>query len=94
MVAEERSRRKGLASEAVRIMIHFAVKELNCSKFVAKIGDTNHASLSLFKRLGFHEVSYSKVFKEVHKELYVTNELLESLDSKLPELEYKEYESL
>ena len=65
MIAEARSRRKGLARAALDIMIHYAITELECSKFVAKIGDSNQASLALFAKLGFKQVNYSKVFQEV-----------------------------
>ena len=94
MIAEKRSRRKGLARQALQMMMQYAIRELKCTKFVAKIGDTNQASLSLFENLGFHQVKHSKVFQEVHKELLVTKELETSLASSLQEEpEYLRYET-
>lgn len=33
-------------------------------KFVARIGDANAASIALFKKLGYEQVSHSAVFSE------------------------------
>ncbi|QDZ17737.1 N-acetyltransferase [Chloropicon primus] len=88
MIAEDKSRRKGLALEAVRMMIRYAATELKCTKFVAKIGESNLASLSLFNKLGFREVKRVEVFNEVHKELKVTPELLDGLQS----VKYQQYD--
>lgn len=41
MIAEAKSRRKGLATEAVMIMMYYARMTLGVSTFVAKIVDTN-----------------------------------------------------
>ena len=65
MIAEERSRGRGLASQALRSMIYYAATRLKCTKFVAKIGEANKASLGLFHKLGFKQVNYSEIFKEV-----------------------------
>ncbi|VVB05499.1 unnamed protein product [Arabis nemorensis] len=84
MIAEPRSRGKGLGKESVLMMMAYAVKNLEIHKFTAKIGDSNTASLSLFRKLGFEESSYSSIFKEVTLEYMVTNlrraELLKLLD--------------
>ncbi|KAG7640537.1 GNAT domain [Arabidopsis suecica] len=84
MIAEPRSRGKGLGKESVLIMMAYGVKNLEIHKFTAKIGESNTASLSLFRKLGFEESSYSGIFKEVTLEFTVTNlrreELLKLLD--------------
>ena len=55
MIAEPRSRRRGLAQEALRLMMAYAAESLGCRRFVAKIGQANVASLGLFRKLGFRE---------------------------------------
>ncbi|XP_006298487.2 N-acetyltransferase 9-like protein [Capsella rubella] len=84
MIAEPRSRGKGLGKESVLIMMAYGVKNLEIHKFTVKIGDSNTASLSLFRKLGFEESSYSSIFKEVTLEYTVTDlrraELLKLLD--------------
>nr|KYP43029.1 N-acetyltransferase 9-like protein [Cajanus cajan] len=65
MIAEPKSRRKGLAKESVLMMMTFAIKKLGITSFQVKIGDSNGASLDLFQKLGFVETSYSSIFKEV-----------------------------
>ncbi|XP_078430052.1 acyl-CoA N-acyltransferases (NAT) superfamily protein [Wolffia australiana] len=71
MIAEPESRGKGLGKEAVKMMMAFAVRSCGIRKFRAKIGDSNSGSLSLFQKLGFKDVSYSKVFKEVTLEMEI-----------------------
>ncbi|CAH8261936.1 unnamed protein product [Arabidopsis lyrata] len=84
MIAEPRSRGKGLGKESVLMMMAYGVKNLEIHKFTAKIGESNTASLSLFRKLGFEDSSYSGIFKEVTLEYMVTNlrraELLKLLD--------------
>ncbi|XP_010412402.1 PREDICTED: N-acetyltransferase 9-like protein [Camelina sativa] len=84
MIAEARSRGKGLGKESVLMMMAYGVKNLEIHKFTAKIGDSNTASLCLFRKLGFEESSYSSIFKEVTLEYTVTDlrraELLKLLD--------------
>lgn len=66
MVAEPASRRRGIAAEALQLFMAYGATRLGVSKFVAKIGESNAASLALFQRkLGFVEVGRSAVFKEV-----------------------------
>ncbi|CAL9222489.1 unnamed protein product [Arabidopsis halleri] len=84
MIAETRSRGKGLGKESVLMMMAYGVMNLEIHKFTAKIGESNTASLSLFRKLGFEDSSYSGIFKEVTLEYMVTNlrraELLKLLD--------------
>ncbi|KAL8473938.1 hypothetical protein ACS0TY_030697 [Phlomoides rotata] len=79
MVAEPKSRGKGLAKESVLLMMAFAVKNFGIHIFRAKINETNEASISLFKKLGFKETSCSEIFKEITLELPVTESKSEEL---------------
>uniref|UniRef100_M1BV20 N-acetyltransferase n=1 Tax=Solanum tuberosum TaxID=4113 RepID=M1BV20_SOLTU len=65
MIAEPKSRGKGLGKESVLVMMTFAVDNFKIHTFRVKIGELNQASLSLFQKLGFNETSYSKIFNEV-----------------------------
>ncbi|XP_061371072.1 GCN5-related N-acetyltransferase 9 [Gastrolobium bilobum] len=72
MIAEPMSRGKGLGKESVLMMIAFAIEKLRINIFRVKIGESNGASLNLFKKLGFVQTSYSNIFKEVTLELQIT----------------------
>lgn len=50
MIADPHYRRRGLASEALKLMIHYGTNHLKMTRFFAKIGETNLASIALFKR--------------------------------------------
>lgn len=66
MVAEKRSRRKGIAEEAVRLVMTYGAQYLGRRVFCAKIGMDNTASLNLFQnKLGFIETCRSDIFKEI-----------------------------
>jgi RimJ/RimL family protein N-acetyltransferase len=84
MIAEAESRRGGLATEALRLFMAYAVRHLGIGRFVAKIGSKNAASLALFsgnggdgndnnqkKGLGFVEFRRVAAFDEVHLALDV-----------------------
>ncbi|KAL8223750.1 hypothetical protein R6Q57_019225 [Mikania cordata] len=74
MIAEPKSRGKGIGMESVLMMLVFAIENHKINTFRAKIGDSNEASLRMFNKLGFKEVSHSEIFKEVTLELPVTIE--------------------
>ncbi|KAI3815115.1 hypothetical protein L1987_14771 [Smallanthus sonchifolius] len=74
MIAEPKCRGKGLGMESVLMMLVFAIENNKINTFRAKIGDSNEASLNMFHKLGFKEVSHSEIFKEVTLELPVTAE--------------------
>lgn len=69
MIAESNSRGKGLGEESVLMMMAFAADKYGIQTFRAKIGESNKASLKLFHKLGFDDVSHSEAFKEVTLEL-------------------------
>eukprot|EP00879_Flechtneria_rotunda_P017786 GHRR01018645.1.p1 GENE.GHRR01018645.1~~GHRR01018645.1.p1 ORF type:complete len:207 (+),score=60.39 GHRR01018645.1:92-712(+) len=79
MLAEPSSRRKGIASEALTLFMAYGVKTLGVTKFRAKIGESNGASLALFSKLGYQAVSRSTVFKEVTLELDIQDAVKEQL---------------
>ncbi|KAJ0112740.1 hypothetical protein Patl1_01873 [Pistacia atlantica] len=79
MIAELKSRGKGLAKESVLMMMSHAVENYGINIFRAKIGKSNGPSLSLFRKLGFEDISYSEIFKEMTLELPVTKPKLEEL---------------
>ncbi|MCO5581356.1 hypothetical protein L7F22_035238 [Adiantum nelumboides] len=81
MIAESARRGKGLGREAVQLMMAYAIEHLNISKFRAKIGDVNSASLHLFRSLGYEDVSHSAVFNQVTLEILVDEQLCMSLKS-------------
>ncbi|KAF0974783.1 hypothetical protein FDP41_006257 [Naegleria fowleri] len=65
MIAEESARRKGIATEAVQLMMEFGHSQLQLQIFEAKILETNLASIHLFEnRLKFKKVKYQQVFQE------------------------------
>ncbi|WVZ55817.1 hypothetical protein U9M48_006428 [Paspalum notatum var. saurae] len=65
MIADHKSRGKGIGQEALLLMMAFAVEKYGIHTFRAKISESNTASLNLFRKLGFKDASYSAVFKEV-----------------------------
>lgn len=71
MVAERKSRRKGLAVQAVQLMISHAVQCFKVPRFVVKIAEENEPSLRMFRdKLGFAQYSYNEDFGE-HELEYV-----------------------
>eukprot|EP00939_MAST-03C_sp_MAST-3C-sp1_P004336 g4336.t1 len=53
MVADRRCRRRGYAREAVHLALWFGIVVLGIRRFVAKIMDSNKASLRFFESIGF-----------------------------------------
>ncbi|EOX93426.1 Acyl-CoA N-acyltransferases superfamily protein isoform 3 [Theobroma cacao] len=51
MIAEPKSRGKGLGKESVLMMMAYAVQNFGIHVFRAKIGESNGSSLSLFRKL-------------------------------------------
>mmetsp|Transcript_70100 Transcript_70100/g.182538 ORF Transcript_70100/g.182538 Transcript_70100/m.182538 type:complete len:223 (+) Transcript_70100:103-771(+) len=69
MVADKASRRRGVAREALTLMMDYCHRELSTTTFVAKIKDHNAASIALFASLGLSFVKDVPVFGEVVYEL-------------------------
>ncbi|KAA0162337.1 hypothetical protein FNF31_00666 [Cafeteria roenbergensis] len=74
MTAEPALRRSGVATEAVALMLRFGAERLGVRRFVAKISQSNTASLRLFtERLGFEVYREVEAFEETHLRLQVTD---------------------
>ncbi|CAM9090665.1 unnamed protein product [Ectocarpus sp. 6 AP-2014] len=71
MIAEEGLRRRGLAKEAVLMLMRYALDNLGTTTFYCKIGDANVASRALFEKLGFRRHAYVEAFKETELRLQV-----------------------
>ncbi|KAJ2455215.1 N-acetyltransferase 9 [Coemansia sp. RSA 2336] len=66
MIAEPQYTGKGIATEALHLMMHYAVNDVGVTNFVVRIKETNNASIHLFQtKLGFAETERAPVFKEV-----------------------------
>jgi diamine N-acetyltransferase len=46
-------RRKGIASQALRLLMNYAHNELGIYQLYANVSETNEASIALFRKLGF-----------------------------------------
>ncbi|NXX97952.1 NAT9 acetyltransferase, partial [Centropus bengalensis] len=65
MIAEPGYRGRGFGKEATLMMMSYGVAKLGITKFEAKIGQENEASICMFKKLRFKEVAVNSVFQEV-----------------------------
>ena len=75
MIAEPSFRRKGLAREAVALLMCYAMETLPHRRFVAKILEDNAASRALFEgALGFHVFKEVKVFNEIHSDRHFADD--------------------
>ncbi|KAL4447998.1 hypothetical protein ABPG75_005217 [Micractinium tetrahymenae] len=93
MVAEPRSRRKGVAEEALTLFMAYASSRLGVTKFRAKIGEANTPSIQLMSKLGFAHVSRSEIFKEVTLELPMEGAAAERLATVAAGLQCSEYDT-
>eukprot|EP01065_Artemidia_motanka_P052583 TRINITY_DN9541_c1_g1_i1.p1 TRINITY_DN9541_c1_g1~~TRINITY_DN9541_c1_g1_i1.p1 ORF type:complete len:207 (+),score=87.44 TRINITY_DN9541_c1_g1_i1:119-739(+) len=70
MIAEPDFRRRGLAAEAVQLLMRYGSERVGVREFVAKILRSNEASLLLFEdKLGFSLFREVEVFEEKHYRL-------------------------
>ncbi|EGC39685.1 hypothetical protein DICPUDRAFT_26513, partial [Dictyostelium purpureum] len=92
MIAENSSRRKGLAKEALNIIMQYAIEKLSSKKYIVKIGEENQASIQMFKSMGFVQVGEVNVFKEVNLVLEFTDNVLLNLKQLNENLIYKQWE--
>lgn len=53
IVFEDGERRKGIASESIKIISDYALKELGIYQLYANIAESNTSSINLFSKLGF-----------------------------------------
>jgi RimJ/RimL family protein N-acetyltransferase len=94
MVAEAGSRRRGLAEEALQLLMAYAASALGIRLFTAKVGMGNAPSLALFAKLGYAEVRRVEVFKEVHLQLAAEGAVLGRLLAAGAALRCRAYKSL
>ena len=98
MIANIDARRKGMAKEALEIIMQYASIKLDICYFVAKIGANNKPSIKLFeKALGFSRISFCDTFLEYTLELKYSssqNTLRLLSDSDQNENESAPYESI
>lgn len=71
MVAAPSARRRGIASEALRLMMSYARQHFDVDAFVAKIVEDNAPSIALFEKMGFVMVKHVPAFGEIHYELAI-----------------------
>uniref|UniRef100_A0AAV1U8Q7 N-acetyltransferase domain-containing protein n=1 Tax=Peronospora matthiolae TaxID=2874970 RepID=A0AAV1U8Q7_9STRA len=83
MIAEEKYRRKGLAEEAVQLLMAYATATLSVSRFFCKIIETNTASLHLFDKLGYVKYNHVAAFKQVEMELVTRDKHAKLVDAVL-----------
>lgn len=81
MIAEKSARGQGLGWEAMCLLLLYGVDKLNLKRYEAKIKTENHASIAMFAKLGFAEVSRSLVFGEITFSRDVTDEWMQFLSS-------------
>ncbi|KAK5575140.1 hypothetical protein RB653_010396 [Dictyostelium firmibasis] len=65
MIAEPTSRRKGLAREAISILMGYGVEKLSTKKYIVKIGESNQPSIQMFNSMNFKQIGDVNVFKEI-----------------------------
>ena len=71
MVAGRPHRRRGIATEALRLLLWYGATHCGVTRFFAKIGEANAASLALFEeKLGFRRINYAACFREHELELF------------------------
>ncbi|GMI18561.1 hypothetical protein TrLO_g8942 [Triparma laevis f. longispina] len=88
MLAEQDSRKKGIATLACKILINEAFN-LGVHRVFVKIKDGNVGSKMLFEKLGFKLVKYVECFKETEMEVLESQVITEDIE----EVEYVEEET-
>ncbi|XP_040433719.1 N-acetyltransferase 9 isoform X2 [Cygnus olor] len=84
-------RGRGFGKEATLMMMSYGVTDLGITKFEAKIGQENEASICMFKKLHFKEVAVNSVFQEVTLRLDVSDEEKRWLLDQTSHVEKKTY---
>ena len=85
MIAEPNYRRKGLATESLKMMMAYAVQNLNVQRFVAKIGYDNSSSLAMFtsSSLGYTVFERHDWCEETHCALDLRDNSHKSIKKKI-----------
>ncbi|PVU93933.1 hypothetical protein BB561_002923 [Smittium simulii] len=79
MIAEPEFRNKGIATEALNIMMNYAFNDIGISCFYCRILDKNLTSINLFKRLGYVLIESSEYFKESTFELNINDSVRQKI---------------
>ena len=73
MIAERDFRRKGCATKALQLLMHYAHNTLGITRFYAKINESNLDSIAMFRdKLLYREVNYVSAFGEYEYEFLLT----------------------
>ncbi|RLV99334.1 hypothetical protein DV515_00009918 [Chloebia gouldiae] len=94
MIAEPSCRGRGFGKEATLLMMAYGVRKLGITKFEAKIGQENEASICMFKKLHFKEVAVNSIFQEVTLMLDVGDQERQWLLEQTNHVEEKSYTEL
>ncbi|NXP90289.1 NAT9 acetyltransferase, partial [Passerina amoena] len=94
MIAEPSCRGRGFGKEATLLMMAYGVRKLGITKFEAKIGQENEASICMFKKLHFKEVAVNSIFQEVTLKLDVSDQERQWLLEQTNHVEEKSYAEL
>lgn len=73
MVAEQMRRRRGIGSNALKLLMQYGQEELQVKRFIAKVLDDNEPSIALFKRLDYDVKCLVECFNEIHFQYLVEN---------------------
>ncbi|KAI9506832.1 hypothetical protein GGI25_000136 [Coemansia spiralis] len=80
MIAEQGHSGRGIATEVLKLMMHYAISDVGVTDFVVRIKETNDASIYIFEeKFGFVESERSAVFKEITLRRQVDEELKSNL---------------
>jgi len=65
-IGEREYRRRGYGVEAVRLILDYGFKTLNLNNIMLSVHADNHAAISCYKKVGFHEAGRRRewVFKD------------------------------
>ncbi|XP_048674953.2 alpha/beta-tubulin-N-acetyltransferase 9 isoform X4 [Caretta caretta] len=84
-------RGRGFGKETTLIMMFYGVTKLGITKFEAKVGQENEASICMFKKLNFKEVAVNRIFQEVTLRLDVNEQQKQWLLEQTNHVEEKHY---
>ncbi|KFO78460.1 N-acetyltransferase 9, partial [Cuculus canorus] len=90
-LSEPGYRGRGFGKEATLMMMSYGVTKLGITKFEAKIGQENEASICMFKKLHFKEVAVNSIFQEVTLRLDVGDQERQWLLEQTNHVEEKSY---
>lgn len=81
LIHQDDNRSKGIGSEALELLIHYAFSSLQMHQLYANIGTDNEASLQLFTKFGFEKIGVKKQWNKVNN-IYKDKALFQLINSK------------